>query len=553
METWQIILLCVGCVVLAAVLTFLVMKVIASNQEKNAGSKAKSIVEQASDNARKTLEEANEKARKTLDDAKEKYRVIVDDASSKAESITRKAEQEGKHSINDYKREVEQDLKERKIQLAAQENKVNQREQNIDRRDLALIEREKQIEKKIEVIEEKIKEVEKKDLLAQEKLDSIEHEIEKVASMTAEQAKEELFRRVEDKTKQEMTAYIKQQEEEAKETVEQRVKDLLGFAVDKYAQEVVSERTISTVSLPSDEMKGRIIGREGRNIRTIEQLTGVDIIIDDTPEVITVSCFDPIRRETARLALEYLIKDGRIQPGRIEEVVEKARMDVQKSTHEAGLNAAFKLGLPRINKDLLDFVGRLRYRTSYGQNVLDHSIQVAYLAGIMASELGLDANLARRAGLLHDVGKAADFEQDGSHVEIGVKLAKKYGEPDVVINAIESHHGDCEANCIISHLVAAADTLSAARPGARSETLENYIQRIEKLEEVCKSFEGVQSSFAMQSGREVRVMVVPEKISDLQAYQLARDIRDKIETEMTYPGQIKVSVVREVRATEVAK
>ena len=352
---------------------------------------------------------------------------------------------------------------------------------------------------------------------------------------------------------QEVTAYMKQREEEAKENSEVMARNILGLAIDKFSQEVISERTVSAVSLPSDEMKGRIIGREGRNIRSLEQMLGVDIIIDDTPEVITVSCFDPIRRETARLALEYLIKDGRIQPGRIEEVVEKAKNDVQKSVHEAGINAAFKLGLPRINKELLDIIGRLKYRTSYGQNVLDHSIQVAYLAGIMASELGLDVNAAKRAGLLHDIGKAADFEIEGSHVEIGSRLAKKYGEDDIVINAIESHHGDVEAKYVISHLVSAADTLSAARPGARSETLENYIKRIEGLENICKSYDGVSSSFAMQSGREVRVMVVPEKISDNDAYKLARDIKDRIENEMTYPGQIKVSVVRELRATEIAK
>ena len=285
----------------------------------------------------------------------------------------------------------------------------------------------------------------------------------------------------------------------------------------------------------------------------VKDVIFVDLIIDDTPEVITVSCFDPVRREIARRSLEYLIKDGRIQPGRIEEVVEKAKAEVDEIITTAGQEAAFKLGLPRISKELLKYVGRLKFRTSYGQNVYDHSIETAYLAGIMAAELGLDQNLAKRAGLLHDIGKAADSELDGSHVEIGVRLAKKYGEPEVVINAIESHHGDVPAKFVISNLVQAADTLSAARPGARSETLENYVKRIEQLETICKSFEGVQTSYAMQSGREVRVMVIPEKIDDLQAFKLAREIREKIENEMTYPGQIKVSVIREYRAIETAK
>jgi ribonuclease Y len=332
-----------------------------------------------------------------------------------------------------------------------------------------------------------------------------------------------------------------------------KARELLAMSMARYSQEVTTERTLSVVELPNDEMKGRIIGREGRNIRTLEQLLGVDILVDDTPEVITVSCFDPIRREIARRALEVLIKDGRIQPSRIEEVIEKVRTELDEVIIKAGKEAVFELGLPNIHKELIKFIGRLKYRTSYGQSAYKHSLEVAHLAGIMASELGLDPLIAKRAGLMHDIGKAADFELEGSHVEVGARLARKFGEPDYVLDAIESHHEDKEPSFIYSYLVIAADTLSAARPGARSETLENYIKRIEKLEEICNSYEGVQTSFAMQSGREVRVMVVPEKMDDLATLNLARQIRERIESEMTYPGQIKVNVIREYRASDTAK
>ena len=477
----------------------------------------------------------------------------IDAANRRAEEIINNATVQAKNLTIELKQQAELETKERKAELVAQENKLMQREANIDRRDASLVDREKNIDNKIEECNRRIRNIENKERIVQQKEDSIDGELQKIASLTQQEARDIVLEKVESKMSIEIASMIKQKEDEAKEKCDAKAKEMLSLAMSKYSQEVVTEKTVSVVSIPNDEMKGRIIGREGRNIRTLEQLLGVDIIIDDTPEVIQVSCFDPIRREVARLSLEYLIKDGRIQPGRIEEIVEKARNEVQQSCHEAGINAAFKLGLPRINKDLLDYVGRLKYRTSFTQNALDHSIQVAYLTGIMAAELGLDQNIARRAGLLHDIGKAADFEMDGSHVEIGARLAKKYGEPDIVINAIESHHGDVESKYIIATLVQAADTLSAARPGARNETLENYIQRIEKLEEITKQFEGVQSSFAMQSGRELRIMVVPEKISDVETYKLARDIREKIENEMTYPGQIKVSVIRETRATEVAK
>ena len=478
---------------------------------------------------------------------------IIRDAEIRAEHIVKNAQLDGKQAVNEMKNEADKEIKERKLEITAQENKLFQREQSIDRRDLALQSKENSLDEKNELLSKRLKDVDKKEALLQEKIDSIIGELEKVAQMSTQEAKNELFARVESKVSKEIASYIKNKEDEAKETAAAKAQELMGLAMSKYAQETTQERTVATVALPNDEMKGRIIGREGRNIRSLETLLGVDLIIDDTPEVITISCFNPIRREIARMSLEALIKDGRIQPGRIEEIVEKCKAEVDESIHKTGQDVAFKLGLPRINKELLDYVGRLKYRTSYGQNALDHSIEVAYLAGVMAAELGLDQNLAKRAGLLHDIGKALDFEVDGSHVELGARLAKKYGEGDVVVNAIESHHGDVPAKYVISHLVQAADTLSAARPGARSEMLENYIQRIEKLEEICNSYDGVYQSYAVQSGRELRVMVIPDKIDDIGAFKLAREIRERIENEMTYPGQIKVNVIREYRAVETAK
>ena len=488
-----------------------------------------------------------------LKEAQKKVQKAVKEAETKAEQIVRSAQLDAKSLTYEMKAEADKEIKEKKAEVQNLENKILQREQSIDKRDIALQGKEEILDQKNEQLTKRSKELDKREQELETKFDAIIKELEKVSAMTQQEAKQVLFERVQEKIAGEIASYIKTKEEEARDKVNETARNLLGLAVQKYSQEVACEKTISVVALPSDDLKGRIIGREGRNIRTLEQKIGVDLIIDDTPEVITVSCFDPIRRETARLALEYLIKDGRIQPGKIEEAVDKATQEVNESTKAAGEEAMFKLGINKINKDLVNIIGRLKYRTSYGQNVLQHSIQVAYLAGIMAAELGVDQYLARRAGLLHDLGKAVDFEMEGSHVDIGVRLAKKYGERPEVINAIASHHGDVPANNVISNLVAAADTLSAARPGARSESLENYIQRIEKLEQISKEFEGVSNAYAIQAGREIRVMVVPSVVDDIKSFKLARDIREKIENELTYPGQIKVTVIRETRATEIAK
>ena len=485
--------------------------------------------------------------------AQAKMKKAMKDAEVRAEQITRNAQLDAKTTIYEMKMEAEKEIKEKKAEISESENKLLIREQSIDRRDIALREREDALETKKEQLSQRLADLDKKDKELDKKMDQIIEELEKVSSMSMGEAKAELFKRVEQKISQEVAAYIKNQEEEARSTADEAARNILSLAISKYSQEVTCDKTISVVALPSDELKGRIIGREGRNIRAIEQLTGADLIIDDTPEAITVSCFNPVRREIATKALEALIKDGRIQPGKIEEIVQKTKDEVQNTIMKTGEETLFELGLPKLNKEIVEHIGKLKYRTSYGQNALQHSKEVAYLCGIMAAELGLNQQLAKRAGLFHDIGKAVDYEVEGSHIEIGVRLAKKYGESDVVINAIASHHGEVPANNAISNLVAAADTLSAARPGARSETLENYIQRVEKLEEISKSFEGVSTAYAIQAGREVRVMVVPEKVDDVTSYKLARDIKEKIEAELTYPGQIKVTVIREVRASETAK
>lgn len=482
-----------------------------------------------------------------------KVEKIINDANIKAEHITKNAQLDAKQTIIEMKQEAEKDIKERKQEVVVQENKLLQREQSIDARDVQLMRKEQSLDDKDKNLDKLTEEAKKKNQLFQEKIDSLLEELEKVAKMTEKEAKEQIFARVKEKESLNIARYLKEREEEAESVADEKSKDILALAIARHAQEMTIERTVNVISLPNDEMKGRIIGREGRNIKSLEQLLGVDILIDDTPETITISCFNPIRREIATRALNTLIKDGRIQPGRIEEVIEKCKKEVDIIIKKAGEDAIFKLGLGNINKELVTYIGRLKFRTSYGQNQLEHAIETAHLCGSMASELGLDINLAKRAGLLHDLGKSCDFEVEGSHAEIGARLAKKYGENEVVVNAIECHHGDVPCKSIIGYLVQACDTLSAARPGARRETLETYLKRIEQLESICKDYDGVQNCYAMQSGREVRVMVIPEKIDDLGAFKLAHDLKERIENEMKYPGQIKVNVIREYRAIETAK
>ena len=485
--------------------------------------------------------------------SKSKAAKIIEDANAQAKTIIKNANLDGKQQVYDLKLQAEKEFKERKSELQDQETKLLRREDSLNYRDQNLTEKEKKLDEKLKKAEDKSLQLDKMEADLQSRIDGQIALLERVSHMSEQEAHDELMQVVENKMQAEVAGFIHEKEEEAKTKAREMSREIIVNAIQRYAQDETIDRTVSVVSLPSDEMKGRIIGREGRNIRAIEQATGVDLIIDDTPEAITISCFNPLRREVARIALETLIRDGRIQPGRIEEVVARTQKELDDSIFKFGEETCFKLQIGKMNNELVKLIGRLRYRYSYGQNGLEHSMEVAAIAGMMAAELGLNQNLAKRAGLLHDIGKAVDFEQEGTHVELGSKLAKKYGENETVINAIESHHGDTEPTSLISHLVAAADTLSAARPGARYEGLENYISRLENLEKIAKEQNGVENAYAIQAGREIRVFVTPDVVDDAKCTLLARDIKDRIENELTYPGQIKVTVIRETRASDIAK
>ncbi len=478
--------------------------------------------------------------------AEEKSREIIDEALKVAETKKREALLEAKEESLKTKNELEKETKERRNELQRYERRVLNKEENLDKKADALEKREAGLAAKEDSLNKRSQEVD-------ELLEKQEQELERISGLTSEQAKEYLLKTVEEDVKHDTAKMIKELECRAKEEAEKKAKDYVVTAIQKCAADHVSETTISVVQLPNDEMKGRIIGREGRNIRTLETLTGVDLIIDDTPEAVVLSAFDPIRREVARIALEKLIVDGRIHPARIEEMVEKAQKEVESIIREEGEAATLEVGLHGIHPELIRLLGKMRYRTSYGQNALKHSIEVAHLAGLLAGEIGLDVRLAKRAGLLHDIGKAVDHEMEGSHIQLGVELCKKYKESAVVVNAVESHHGDAEPTSLIACIVQAADTISAARPGARRETLETYTNRLQQLEDITNSFKGVDKSFAVQAGREVRVMVVPEQVSDDEMVLLARNISKQIESELEYPGQIKVNVIRESRVTDYAK
>ena len=478
---------------------------------------------------------------------------LIDQAKKEAEKQKRDTLLELKEESYRLKQETDKEIKEKKAEIKESEERLLQREKSLDKREEILQNRDNMLDQKDNNLLSKQKDLQEKEAKIDELMKSEMEQLESIAKFSKEKAHDLIMKRVEESMSLEIADYIKQQEAEAKLQANETAKNLIISSMQRYANDVTNEQTVSTIGLPNDEMKGRLIGREGRNIRTIESVTGVDLIIDDTPEAIVISSFDPLRREIAKITIESLIKDGRIHPARIEEVYDKVSKDMNEKITEMGNEACYELGLTKVDPKLVNLIGKLYFRTSYGQNALQHSKEVGYLCGLMASELGENVSLAKRAGLLHDIGKAIDFEVDGSHVELGVDIAKKYHEGEVVINAIASHHGDAEATSVISTLVQVADTLSAARPGARNDSLENYIKRLEQLEEIGNSFEGVEKTFAMQAGREVRVMVKPEEVDDLESYKIAREMKEKIEGEMQYPGTIKITVIRETRAQEEAK
>ncbi len=488
-----------------------------------------------------------------VNSASAKVKELSEKARKESEKIKRDMLFEAKEEAHKMKLELDKEIKEKKLEIKESEDRLIQRENNMDKRDETFQKREQLLDEREEKLQDQVKKIQND----QKEMEELKQEqinlLSKISGLDKEKAKELIMKKVEENISNEINSYIKEREDEAKLTADKKAKEMLILSMQKYSSDVVNEQTVSTIELPNNEMKGRIIGREGRNIRTIESITGVDLIIDDTPEVIVISSFDPLRREIAKITIEALIKDGRIHPTRIEELYDKTVREMKQKIIEFGNAALFELGLTKVDNELIEIIGKLHFRTSYGQNALSHSIEVAHLAGIMAAELGENVNLAKRAGLLHDIGKAIDHEIEGSHVEIGLNIAKKYKEHPVVLNTIASHHGDTEPKSVIAVLVQIADALSASRPGARNDSLENYIKRLEQLENMTKDIKGIDKAFALQAGRELRVLVKPEEIDDLMAHKVAREIKEKIEKEMQYPGTIKVTVIRETRAQEEAK